>query len=82
MCATSRRFFGPFSGISLRIRGHSGAIDATSRKGVGPGLWGVRKLRKQVFDPPSGALCLTLEIHLNEKDSHCIRSTQRYRWRR
>ena len=26
--------------ISLRIKVHSGAIDTTSRKGVGPGLWG------------------------------------------
>lgn len=28
-----------FTGISLRNRLTSGAIDPTSRKGVGPGLW-------------------------------------------
>lgn len=28
-----------FSGIPLRIEAQSGAIDPTSRKGVGPGLW-------------------------------------------
>ena len=28
-----------FKGISLRIKAQSGAIEPTSRKGVGPGLW-------------------------------------------